>query len=401
MQRIAKLTSTLATLAALAGPTLVEAQATTAAEPFKVGTFEIRGLPTVGLVLRDELIVELDAANNSLQLNPAYPRIPMPADMLGLIGQYEYGLKFRLYEIVNDLVARNLLPENRRPAYIHDVDDIRILPPIMYPSKVLNTAVNFYSHVAEGGTPEQRAAAIEDRRTNRGVPYMFMKPTRGAIIGSGDPIVIPWGRDQADWEVEIGTVIGRTARYVSAADAQSYVFGYMVTVDISDRGGRPPGGFSSGSDWFVGKGHDTSAPQGPWIVPKEFYGDPMQRLRQTLSVGGQVLQNSGADDMIHSAWEVIEYASSISTLFPGDVINNGTSGGTSMSAGVGSTATGAVRQGDLYLQPGETIEASVEGIGTLRHPVVAGEQPPGPMGARLPPVSTYRGRGGRGGGGGN
>jgi 2-keto-4-pentenoate hydratase/2-oxohepta-3-ene-1,7-dioic acid hydratase in catechol pathway len=150
----------------------------------------------------------------------------------------------------------------------------------------------------------------------------------------------------------------------------------------------------------VGKGHDTSAPQGPWIVPKEFYGDPMQRLRQTLSVGGQVLQNSGAEDMIHSAWEIIEYTSSISTLFPGDVINNGTSGGTSMSAGTGSTATGAVRQGDLYLQPGETIEATVEGIGTLRHPVIAGAQPPGPLGARLPPVSTYRGRGGRGGGGG-
>jgi 2-keto-4-pentenoate hydratase/2-oxohepta-3-ene-1,7-dioic acid hydratase in catechol pathway len=388
-------------LAVSAGPGFAVAQATTSAEPFKVGTFEIRGVPTVGLVLRDQLIVELNAANAALELNPAYPKIPMPTDMLGLIGQYEYGLKYRLYEIVNDLVARNRLSPNQRPAYVHDVANVRILPPIMYPSKVLNTAVNFYSHVAEGSPPEVREAAIRQRRENRGVPYMFMKPTRGAIIGNGDPIVIPWGRDRMDWEVEIGTVIGRTARYVSAADAQDYVFGYMVTVDISDRGGRPPGGFSSGSDWFVGKGHDTSAPHGPWIVPKEFYGDPMQRLRQTLSVGGVVLQDSRADDMIHSVWELIEYASSISTLFPGDVINNGTSGGTSMSAATASTATGARREGSLYLQPGETIEATVEGIGTLRHPVVAGAQPPGPLGVRLPPVSTYRpaGRGGGPGGG--
>jgi len=140
----------------------------------------------------------------------------------------------------------------------------------------------------------------------------------------------------------------------------------------------------------VGKGHDTFAPQGPWIVPKEFYGDPMQNLRQTLSVGGQMLQEARAGDMIHSLWELIEYGSSIITLFPGDVINNGTSGGTSMSAGTASTTTSAQRAGSLYLQAGETMEATIDGIGTLRMPVVAGPQPQGPQGARLPPVRTYR-----------
>ena len=94
----------------------------------------------------------------------------------------------------------------------------------------------------------------------------------------------------------------------------------MVMLDISDRGGRPPGGFSSGSDWFVGKGHDTFGPMGPWIVPKEFYGDPMKNLRQTLSVGTTQMQEGTAGDMIHSLYEVIEYASSIVTLFPGDII---------------------------------------------------------------------------------
>ena len=381
---------TFTALAVLASPGLLEAQAMSSAEPFKVGTFEINGAPTVGLVLRDQLIVDVVAANRALELNPDYVRVAMPDDMLGLIGQYEYGLKFRLYEIVNDLVANNRLSGSARPAYVHNVSDVGFLPPIMYPGKILNAAVNFYSHVDESGTEAEREAARRQRAENRGVPYLFLKPSRGAVIGNGHPVVIPWGRDRTDWEVELGAVIGRTAKYVTAADAQDYVFGYMVTIDVSDRGGRPPGGFGSGSDWFVGKGHDTFAPQGPWIVPKEFYGDPMQNLRQTLSVGGQMLQEARAGDMIHSLWELIEYGSSIITLFPGDVINNGTSGGTSMSAGTASTTTSAQRAGSLYLQAGETMEATIDGIGTLRMPVVAGPQPQGPQGARLPPVRTYR-----------
>jgi 2-keto-4-pentenoate hydratase/2-oxohepta-3-ene-1,7-dioic acid hydratase in catechol pathway len=177
-------------------------------------------------------------------------------------------------------------------------------------------------------------------------------------------------------------VIGRTAKYVSAEDAQNYIFGYMVSLDISDRGGRPPGGNPLGLDWFVGKGHDTFAPMGPWIVPKEFYGDPMQNLRQTLSVGDTKMQEATAGDMIHSLYELIEYASSIVTLFPGDVINNGTSGG----VGAGTAVRGAQR----FLQPGEEIVATIDGIGTLRMPVVAGPTPAPGTGARLPPVSSYR-----------
>ena len=375
----------LGVFAVLAGPAGLSAQAMDVVEPYKVGTFEIGGTPTVSLVLRDQLIVDIQAANRSLVTNPAYAEIPMPDDMLELIGRYEYGLKYRLYEIVNDLVANNRLTGARRADFVHDLDDVRTLPPIMYPTKVLNAAVNFYSHVNEAGTPEEREAAMRQRREQRGVPYLFLKPTQGAIIGSGDAIVIPYGRDRTDWEVELATVIGRTAKYVSAAEAEDYVFGYMVSIDVSDRGGRPPGGNATSSDWFVGKGHDTFAPQGPWIVPKEFFGNPMEDFRQTLSVGGQLLQEARAGDMIHSLWELVEYASSINTLFPGDVINNGTSGGT---AG-GSTD---VRQGSLYLQPGELVEASVDGIGTLTMPVVAGERPSGDSGARLPPINTYRDR---------
>ena len=353
-------------------------------EPFKVGTFDVRGAPRVGLVLRDSLIIDVEEANRALESHPEYVRVPMPEDMLELIGRWDYGLKRRLQEIVNHVVAGGRLAGRDRAGYVHDVSGIRTRPPILYPGKILNAAVNFYSHVNEGATPEERAAEMRRRREERGVPYLFQKPSRGAVIGNGDAIVIPYGRDRTDWEVELGAVIGRTAKYVSADDAQDYVFGYMVSIDVSDRGGRPPGGAPFGSDWFVGKGHDTFAPQGPWIAPKEFYGDPMANLRQTLSVGGRTLQDARAGDMIHSLWEIIEYASSIITLYPGDVINNGTSGG---------TAAGAARtrgEDDRYLKPGEVVEATIDGIGTLRMPVVAGERPTGLTGAELPPVSSCR-----------
>jgi 2-keto-4-pentenoate hydratase/2-oxohepta-3-ene-1,7-dioic acid hydratase in catechol pathway len=354
------------------------AQSPKPAEPFKVGTFEIRKAPTVGLVLRDSLVVDIGAANGAVPGT----KLTAPRDMIDLIERYESGLRSRLVEIVNYLAMNNRLT-TARPDYVHDVKAVRTMAPIMYPSKILNAAVNFYSHVNEAGTPEQQAAARRQRREQRGVPYLFLKPGRGAVVGNGDNVIIPYGRDRIDWEVELGAVIGRTAKYVDANNAENYVFGYTVSIDVSDRGGRPPGGFGSGSDWFVGKGHDTFAPMGPWIVPKEFYGDPMKNLRQTLSVGGTQLQEARAGDMIHTLWELIEYGSSIVTLFPGDVINNGTSGGTA----AGSAQT---RSGSRFLKPGEVIEASIDGIGTLRMPTVAEDAPKGGTGARLPPVSSYR-----------
>ncbi len=375
-----RLTLVFTLLVSLTSPALLWAQsgpATTSAEPFNVGTFEIHGAPEVGIVLRGSLVVGLDVANAALEMNPAYPKIPMPADMLELIGRYEYGLKHRLYEIVNDLVDNSRLSGASRPDFVYDLGQVRTLPPIIYPGKILNAAVNFYSHVDESGTPEERAAARRARRDNRGVPYLFLKPSRGAVIGNGDTVVIPHGRNRIDWEVELATVIGRAGKYVPATEAQDYIFGYMVSLDISDRGGRPAGGNPLRSDWFVGKGHDTFAPTGPWIVPKEFYGDPMENLRQTLSVGDTQMQEATAGDMIHTLYELIEYASSIITLYPGDVINNGTSGGT----GAGT----AVRGEQRFLQPGEEIVATIDGIGTLRIPVVAEEPPPPGTGARLAP----------------
>ena len=373
-----RLALTLFVFLAIAPPTSAQMSV---AEPFKVGTFEIEGITQVGIVLRDQHIVELARANEALERNAEYPAIPLPADMLELISRYEYGMKARLYELVTHLVENDMIT-GTRPDYVYDLSEVGTLPPIMYPGKILNAAVNFYSHVNESGSDEDRTEARRQRRENRGIPYLFLKPSRGAVVGNGAQIVLPYGRTQIDWEVELGAVIGRAGKYISADDAEAHIFGYTVTMDISDRGGRPPGGNPLTSDWFVGKGHDTFAPMGPWIVPKEFYGNPMEILRQTLNVGDELMQEATGGDMIHSLWEVVEYGSSIITLYPGDVINNGTSGGT----GAGT----AVRGEQRFLQAGEVVSGTIDGIGTLIMPVIAEDAPQGLTGAQLTPVCDYR-----------
>ncbi len=372
-------------LALLSAPFIAGAQAMESAEPFKVGTFAINDIPTVGLVMRDDaLVVDLNAANRAMQLLPQYSHLNMPVDMIGLIERYEYGLKYRIYEVVNWLVEEELLSGSAMRDFVYPVANVDIMAPIQYPSKIMNAAVNFYTHACEGCNDDELAQRTKERRENRGVPYLFLKPTRGAVIGDGEDIIMPYGRDEIEYEVEMAIVFGRTGKYISADRAYDHVFGYMVAMDVSDRGGRPPGGYAMRSDWFVGKGHDTFAPHGPWIVPKEFYGDPMERLHQITVVDGVTVQEAKAGDMIHNIPELIEYASSLITVFPGDVMQSGTSGGT--GAGRVERASGSG-----YLVDGEIISAQIEGIGTLTHRVVAEKSVPGDLsGSQLPPVSTYR-----------
>lgn len=375
--------SLAAALALLLAPLTALGQADESVEPFKVGTFAVNDTPFVGLVVRgDSLIVDLPAANRAMQNNWQYNKIDMPNNMLGLIEQYEYGLKYRVYEVMNWLVEHDLL--NEGTAYVYDVEDVDIQAPIQYPSKIMNAAVNFYTHACEGCSAEELRQRTRERQENRGVPYLFLKPTRGAVVGDGEDIIMPYGRDEIEYEVEMAIVFGKTGKYVSATRAYDHVFGYMVAMDVSDRGGRPPGGYGTRSDWFVGKGHDTFAPHGPWIVPKEFYGDPMERLHQITVVDGVTVQEAQAGDMIHNIPELIEYATSLITVFPGDVMQSGTSGGT--GAGRVQRATGSG-----YLVDGETIQASIEGIGTLTHRVVRERSIPDDLsGAQLPPTSSYR-----------
>jgi 2-keto-4-pentenoate hydratase/2-oxohepta-3-ene-1,7-dioic acid hydratase in catechol pathway len=352
------------------------------AEPFKVGTFVIGTTQTVGIVLRDSLVVDAAQANAALEKSRSFPARRMPSEMTAFIADYENGLKGRVYAIVNELVQSKAL-EGKTPGYVHKVADVKTLAPIPRPRQIMMTAVNFYSHIAENAAPDARAKAIAARKANRGVPYMFLKAP-SSIIGTGDTILIPHGRTELDWEIELATIIGKPSRYVPAPKAEDHVFGYTVMLDISDRGGRPPGGFSAGVDWFLMKGQETFGPMGPFIVPKEFYGNPMTDLKQTLLVGGDQRQQSDSSDMIHSVWEVIEYASSLVTLQPGDVIGAGTSGGVGMGT--------SVRGSQVWLVAGDEITGSIDKIGTLRHKVAAAPPPVPGTGAFLPPVTRKPGQ---------
>jgi hypothetical protein len=147
----------LVTLALTTAAIPAYGQTTKSAEPFAVGTFAFNGQEGLGLVLRQQLAVELNAANNNLQMEPGVAKMPMPEDMLQLIGLYEYGLKYRLYEIVNHLVSTKQLEGQPRPGFVHDVKSVRTLAPIRYPGKILNAAGNFYTHTCEGCTPQQQA----------------------------------------------------------------------------------------------------------------------------------------------------------------------------------------------------------------------------------------------------
>jgi 2-keto-4-pentenoate hydratase/2-oxohepta-3-ene-1,7-dioic acid hydratase in catechol pathway len=185
---------------------------------------------------------------------------------------------------------------------------------------------------------------------------MFVKlPT--AVIADGEAIRIPPKRDQIDWECELGVVIGQRASRVGVAQADDYIFGYTLENDVSDRGGR--GDTRSGSDWLIAKSHDTFAPLGPFIVPKEFVADP-QKLKIRFSLNGKVLQEADSSLMIHTVKEQVSYASNILTLRPGDVIATGT------PAGVGSA-----RKPPIFLKPGDLSVCTYEGVGTLTNPVVA------------------------------
>ncbi len=360
MRRLIRALPVLVAVAGLLGEASTQAQSGGIAEPFKLGTFRAGGQPFVGIVLRDSLIIDVGAANAELLMNPHVPAVQIPADMKGIISAYEYGVQRRLYDIVNWVARTNQLTGDRRPSWVHDASKVRTLAPILYPTKMLNAAANYYAHAGESSSPAEAKKIEENLRKSRGTPYLFLKPTVGAIVGNGDDVVLPKGRDRIDWEVEIGVVIGKPAKYVAAAQAKDYIFGYTIQLDMSDRGGRPgeQGQTRFGTDWFVGKGHDTFAPMGPWIVPKEFYGDP-QNVRQSLTVNGKTMQDARSTDMIHTIAELLEYGSSIMTLFPGDVIAAGSPAGTGMSR--------TVRPEQIFLKDGDKIVATIEGIGTLTH----------------------------------
>ena len=352
---------TVLTILAGSAVTVLSAQAP-ATTGFKLGTFERKDAPFVGVVLRDAVVIDMAAADAAVM--PA-PSVAAPRDMKDLIARYDKGVRSRILELIARVNAAGAV----RPSWVIDLSSLRTLPPIMYPQTMLNMAVNYREHAAEMGgaasSPAGPGAALPGTKSAPGIwerqaadprwnPYLFTK-LPSAVVAAGESIQLPVGRSQIDWECELGVVIGARASKVSADRAGDYIFGYTIENDVSDRGGR--GDMRHGSDWLIAKSHDTFAPMGPFIVPKEFVPDP-QKLKVTFRLNGQVMQDANTSLMIHTVFEQVSYASHILTLRPGDVIATGS------PAGVGSA-----RNPPIFLKAGDVSECTYEGVGTLRNPV--------------------------------
>jgi 2,4-didehydro-3-deoxy-L-rhamnonate hydrolase len=216
------------------------------------------------------------------------------------------------------------------------------------PQRIFCAAANYAEHARE------MASALAGKSEAK--PYMFLK-LQNCVIGPNDKVQMPPETKKLDWEVELGAVIGKRARRVSVDKALEHVAGYMVVNDVSARDLNSRTDYPFKFDWFQGKCHDTFAPLGPWIVPAWQIPDP-QKVNIKLAVNGNVMQNDSTANMIWTVREQIAYLSTIVTLEPGDVIATGTPAGVGMARGV-------------FLKDGDVMEASVEGIGTLRNPVAA------------------------------
>ncbi len=214
--------------------------------------------------------------------------------------------------------------------------------PIAHPSKILCIGLNYAKHARETNAP----IPLE--------PILFMKSTT-AITGPNDHIMIPRNSFKTDWEVELAFVIGKRASYVSEEETMDYVAGYCLHNDVSEREFQ----LERGGTWDKGKGCDTFAPLGPWMVTKDEIPDP-HKLRLWLKVNDNMMQDGNTDDLIFNIPHLVSYLSQFMTLLPGDIISTGT------PAGVGLGFNPAV-----YLKPGDIVELGIDGLGSSRQNVVA------------------------------
>ncbi|WP_316767121.1 fumarylacetoacetate hydrolase family protein [Streptomyces sasae] len=249
----------------------------------------------------------------------------------------------------------------------HDLADLRVLTPIE-PGQILQSGANYRKHVVDivasekasvhGATPEEARADAEkmmDERIRNGVPYIFLGSPR-ALCGPYDDIVLPALGEQHDWELELALVIGKPGKDIPAEEAMSHVAAYTISNDLTtrDRLYRPDLK-AIGTDWFTAKNADTFLPTGPFLVPADFVGDPGD-LRITLRHNGVVRQDESTKDMIFDIPRLIAYASTTTTLRPGDLLLTGSPAGNGAHWGV-------------FLKPGDVIDAEITGLGRQRNTV--------------------------------
>ena len=226
-------------------------------------------------------------------------------------------------------------------ASVFDAAAVRLAAPLPRPPKIICIGLNYRDHAAEA------------RLEIPSVPTVFAKFST-AVIGPGEPIVLPRNSNKPDYEAELAVVVGRRARHVPEADWRSCVFGYTILNDVSARDFQ-----TATSQWTIGKTFDTFAPFGPSIVTADEIADP-HNLRISLAINGETLQDSNTSNLIFGVAQLIAFLSSVFTLEPGDIISTGTPAG-----------VGFARKPPRWLRPGDQVSIQIEGLGELRNPVVA------------------------------
>ncbi len=219
----------------------------------------------------------------------------------------------------------------------------RLGVPVAGTRKFIAIGLNFADHAAESNLPIPTE------------PVVFTKAV-SCLQGPNDDVMIPKGSKKTDWEVELGVVIGTTARYVEERDALAHVAGYCVINDLSEREYQ----IERGGTWDKGKGCDTFGPVGPWLVTRDEAGD-VQSLDMWLDVNGQRMQTGNTRTMIFSVARIVSYLSHFMTLEPADIITTGTPPGVGMGR----------KPEPVYLAPGNTMRLGIAGLGEQRQSVVA------------------------------
>jgi ureidoglycolate lyase len=221
----------------------------------------------------------------------------------------------------------------------------RLGPAVGKIGKFICIGLNYADHAAESNLPVPTE------------PVVFNK-WNSAISGPNDDVEIPRGSKKTDWEVELGVVIGKPAKYIDEANALDYVAGYCVINDVSEREWQ----IERGGTWDKGKGFDTFGPIGPWVVTRDEVADP-QNLNLWLEVDGHRYQNGSTKTMVFTVAKLVSYLSTCMSLQPGDVISTGTPPGVGMG----------VKPNPVYLKPGQTIRLGIEGLGEQQQKTYAAE----------------------------
>jgi 2,4-diketo-3-deoxy-L-fuconate hydrolase len=287
--------------------------------------------------------------------------------VLGVLGQWTRN--FPVLQRLADAFATGRDPDLERVAL--PLATVHLHPPVDLPRQVFCSGANYKKHVIElhvaqtfhkneGLSREERLAAgtkMMDERAASGTPFFFCK-AQSTVTGPHDPIVLPGDVTQPDWELELGVVIGKPARRVSRAQALDYVAGYVVVNDVTSRDRVNRKDMKEmGMDWVASKCSPGFLPMGPWLVPAAFVGDP-QRLQITLKLNDTTMQDESTADMIFDVARLIETLSTFCLLQPGDLICTGSPAGNGMHYG-------------RFLRPGDVVEGSITGVGSIRNVCVA------------------------------